>query len=88
MLFIFFLGNKLCDEEENEEIAASKKVTNIREQSQPGDAEQADYNKGKSLREMYCSAQNEWTMNAGVVFLCMAAFRAYFNKISGKMDKA
>lgn len=27
-------------------------------------------------------------MNAGVVFLCMAAAKAYYTKIVGKMDKA
>lgn len=37
---------------------------------------------------MYCASQNAWTMNIGVAFLCMAAFRAYYAKIAGKMDKA
>lgn len=51
MLFIFFLGNKLCDEEEEElKYVANKKAVRsggkIKEQSVPGDAEVADYNKG------------------------------------------
>ncbi len=37
---------------------------------------------------MYCDSQNAWTMNAGVAFLCMAAFRAYYTKISSKLEAA
>jgi len=52
MLFIFFLGNKLCDEQEEElKYMANKKASRsgggkIKEQSAPGDAEVAEYNKG------------------------------------------
>jgi hypothetical protein len=31
MLFIFFLGNKLCDEQENEDIASASKAAKIKE---------------------------------------------------------
>lgn len=81
MLFIFFLGNKLCDEIEEEDRAKDAQLLNESEKA-------AAALQPKSLREMYCANQNTWTLNAGVAFLCMAAFKAYYNKISGKLDQA
>ena len=48
MLFIFFLGNKLCDEIEEEDRAKNIQLRDENEKA-------AMANKQKSLREMYCA---------------------------------
>ena len=37
---------------------------------------------------MYCKQQNYYTMNIGVGFLVVTAFRQYYNKINEKLDRA
>ena len=44
--------------------------------------------KGKSLRENFCDYKDAYTLNTGVMFLCMAVFRAYNNRISKKVNDA
>ena len=53
--------------------------TIVQEQDEPGE--------NKSLKERFCENRDALTLNVGVMFLCMVAFRSYYKRYINKLEK-
>ena len=74
MIMIFLVGNKIC--------GSQKKDFDLEEQLSTSDVQTT------SIKDQFCEYKDAYTLNTGVMFLCMAAFKAYNNRISKKINSA